>query len=597
MNIVTPPLPNRRINQLHESISAETGNTGRSSSSSSFTTVPLHQDKRFGSIDYLNKEILASRRAPDLSHSSVTTVMRRSCMRSGSYSRDTAATSLNSAAPLNSTPLEAIQSNSSASMEKLLMEEERIVFEGFSTGDALPINKWDDSRSKSDSSIGNAASRLTPPVRFMMGTSEHSAKTATSFGAKSHTPSVTWKACIDTSSSHRTLHSDNKVDSDDSDDDENNHDLDEDDDDDDDSQVSILVDDDVSACIDNDASNSDTNESESDGDTDMDLFDKLYAKYNSSAILESDEIDVDDDEDDEENEGDEAVAMKQASESSKSISMGKIDDEETLKERLLEKMKAKLQKESNPVYTEDESQYDYGATNDIEDDIAFTMYSFGNVDKFTPLPPERMARKQRSFCRRDGQGHNSLLKSAVMAAMESNDDDDEFNGDPNNPFAFRNRRNSCNSTNSGTVSIQSMQDTLRNSCGDYSSRKRARRTARTNSNRVPTTTPEDAAAIQNASHLMESLCVGFKSAGSNHATTVSFPSSTVSSSHSEQHDTITGSLMYLANGSSFNENNSRKHESFFRSPPIRRVSRKKSYDAGISDDFDSEGNFTDEDDF
>lgn len=46
-----------------------------------------------------------------------------------------------------------------------------------------------------------------------------------------------------------------------------------------------------------------------------------------------------------------------------------------------------------------------------------------------PMSPERMARKQRSLSRRNGEGHSSLLKSAVLASMDSlelsEDEEDE----------------------------------------------------------------------------------------------------------------------------------------------------------------------------
>ena len=42
-----------------------------------------------------------------------------------------------------------------------------------------------------------------------------------------------------------------------------------------------------------------------------------------------------------------------------------------------------------------------------------------------PMPADRLARKQRSFSRRGGVGHSQLLKSAVMAAMDVLDSEDE----------------------------------------------------------------------------------------------------------------------------------------------------------------------------
>jgi trimeric autotransporter adhesin len=408
------------------------------------------------------------------------------------------------------------------------------------------------------------------------------------------------------------------------------------------------------------------------------------------------------------------------------------EDEEAMKERLREQMRKQFQQASEePDYSDDEAMYEYGETNDIDIDqqnrtivslsgdgnttgtttVTTTGRSvdgrgvlgptnsfhafFGNVnDKYPPMPADRLARKQRSFSRRGGEGHNALLKSAVMAAMESNDDDDfddnntdyyynnttnGTNGCPpppsnkkvTNPYSFRNRRNSCQSTNSGTLSIQSMQDALRQDnsshhqpMSDYSSRKRARRATRTNSSRSTTVqTPEDVAAIQNASNLMETLCF---TGATNNNNTSKFPLQHVSISgatdgihhHTMSNDgtiggmtitlsaptfdvnssTTTGSNNVNNNGGlslmtspssmsdSGNSSSSPRHGTtsttgtttlttsatttmttrsssnpgggggFIRSPPVRRVSRKKSYDGRISDDFDSE-EFTDDDDF
>lgn len=78
---------------------------------------------------------------------------------------------------------------------------------------------------------------------------------------------------------------------------------------------------------------------------------------------------------------------------------------------------------------------------------------------FPPIPADRQARKQRSFHRRGGEGHGTLLRAAVMASMEDGirDSDDDNGG----------RQSSRNSS----ISLQSLQEALSETT---SPRKRAR---------------------------------------------------------------------------------------------------------------------------
>jgi hypothetical protein len=155
-----------------------------------------------------------------------------------------------------------------------------------------------------------------------------------------------------------------------------------------------------------------------------------------------------------------------------------------------------------------------------------------NEADYPPMPADRQARKQRSFKRRGGAVHASLLKSAVMASMAEYDSSDDVGSVPN-------RRGSCQSS----ISLQSLQDALRT---DTSPRKRARRGRR----------------------------MGQDNEGDD------------DDDNDENDDINEASNMFDTLRMSSGPTSARK-EPVRREPPARRVSRKTSYDSRVSD-FDSE---------
>jgi hypothetical protein len=70
-----------------------------------------------------------------------------------------------------------------------------------------------------------------------------------------------------------------------------------------------------------------------------------------------------------------------------------------------------------------ESTASCGATDD--------SYSYPELNEcdFPPIPADRQALKQRSFCRRGGEGHSSLLRAAVMASMDSQEEQGDSGDD------------------------------------------------------------------------------------------------------------------------------------------------------------------------
>lgn len=151
----------------------------------------------------------------------------------------------------------------------------------------------------------------------------------------------------------------------------------------------------------------------------------------------------------------------------------------------------------------------------------------------SPLPADRLARKQRLFLRRGGACHSALLQSAVMACMSSPKDDE---GKP------------------GFSSLDSQL--LTSSSGDASSpRKRLRRTDK------PKAAVVDDKVIAGASVLLASLSMSPLDANS--------ASTRMTSAGSSHHDRLSD---------------------FKRAPPIRRVSRRKSYTSVASgaSDYDDE---------
>lgn len=95
-------------------------------------------------------------------------------------------------------------------------------------------------------------------------------------------------------------------------------------------------------------------------------------------------------------------------------------------------------------------------------------YEIENSDNECLLPPDRMARKQRSFHRRGGESHGNLLKAAVLASMEDFESSSD-EGDDGGAFFRRANHQRCTSN----LSLQSLQEALEKE--GISPRKRARR--------------------------------------------------------------------------------------------------------------------------
>ena len=151
----------------------------------------------------------------------------------------------------------------------------------------------------------------------------------------------------------------------------------------------------------------------------------------------------------------------------------------------------------------------------------------------SPLPADRLARKQRLFVRRGGACHSALLQSAVMACMSSPKDDE---GKP----GFSSLDAQLMTTSSGETS---------------SPRKRLRRTDKPKS-------AVDENVIAGASVLLASLSMSPLDANSS--------STRKTGPGSSHHDRFSGD--------------------FKRAPPVRRVSRRKSYTSVASgaSDYDDE---------
>jgi hypothetical protein len=177
----------------------------------------------------------------------------------------------------------------------------------------------------------------------------------------------------------------------------------------------------------------------------------------------------------------------------------------------------------------------YGYEDRISSEVQFQKDSFPQGPG-SPLPADRLARKQRVFNRRGGACHSALLHSAVMACMSSPKDDDD-------KPSF------------------SVMDTSAHHDGPPSPRKRLRRSDKA---RMAT----DESMITGASALLASLSMSpLESSASN---------GTNSSSHHER----------------------KKGEEFERRPPVRRVSRRKSYQTAASNASDYDDNeFADLDDY
>ena len=176
--------------------------------------------------------------------------------------------------------------------------------------------------------------------------------------------------------------------------------------------------------------------------------------------------------------------------------------------------------------TEISTYADAAAYYGYEDRIASEILDSFPEGPGSPLPADRLARKQRLFLRRGGACHSSLLQSAVMACMSSPKDDE---GKP----GFSSLDSAILTSSSGEAST--------------SPRKRLRRTDK------PKAVVDDK-VVAGASVLLASLSMS--------------PLDSSASSH--HHD--------------------RMSSDFKRAPPIRRVSRRKSYNSVASgaSDYDDE---------
>ena len=184
--------------------------------------------------------------------------------------------------------------------------------------------------------------------------------------------------------------------------------------------------------------------------------------------------------------------------------------------------------EDNEIMNEspDDNYADAAAYYGYEDRISSEIMDNFPEGPGSPLPADRLARKQRLFVRRGGHCHSALLQSAVMACMSSPKDDE---GKP------------------GFSSLDSSLLTSSSSGENSSPRKRLRRTDKPKA-------AVDEKVIAGASVLLASLSMSPLDA---HST----------SSH---HD--------------------RFSSDFKRAPPVRRVSRRKSYTSVASgaSDYDDE---------
>ena len=156
------------------------------------------------------------------------------------------------------------------------------------------------------------------------------------------------------------------------------------------------------------------------------------------------------------------------------------------------------------------------------------------------MPPGRLTPK-RTFSRRNGAGHSHLLKSAVMAAMETQDNESL---DGTGIRAGRSRRDSL-------ISLQDSLAATHDGHGAASPRKRARLKS------VTTTSDNEDELINDASDLFGSMC-------------------NVERDEEDEQEPA--------------------KKDFARKAPIRRVSRRTSYDSRISDDMSDLDGLSDFDD-
>lgn len=189
--------------------------------------------------------------------------------------------------------------------------------------------------------------------------------------------------------------------------------------------------------------------------------------------------------------------------------------------------------ETEPVSTYADAAAFYGYEDRISSEILDSFPEAGGVPG-SPLPADRLARKQRLFLRRGGACHSTLLQSAVMACMSSPKDDE---GKP------------------GFSSLDSSASLLTSSSGEASTtspRKRLRRTDR------PKAIVDDK-VVAGASVLLASLSMSPLDAS-------------------------------MSGSAGASDHHRRSSPDFKRAPPIRRVSRRKSYNSVASgaSDYDDE---------
>lgn len=200
------------------------------------------------------------------------------------------------------------------------------------------------------------------------------------------------------------------------------------------------------------------------------------------------------------------------------------------------------------------------------------------IADYPPMPADRQARKQRSFRRRGGAVHASLLKSAVLASMSLEFDDSGEDNDNSGDGTTRNgiyRRGGVVSTTSA-ISLQSLQDALR---AETSPRKRARRGRRTSEEAAQEDDDEDEddAADDNNNNKSNNNRINHEDDDGDD------DASNDVDEASNMFDTLRMSGAAITTAATAAVAVPPRRE-----PPARRVSRKTSYDSRVSDYDDSE---------
>jgi hypothetical protein len=221
---------------------------------------------------------------------------------------------------------------------------------------------------------------------------------------------------------------------------------------------------------------------------------------------------------------------------------------------------------------------DYFPTEVVDDDSFYPIMGMTSSSSTSsllvpgsPLPAERLARKQRLFVRRGGHCHASLLQSAVMACMSSPKDDDED-------------KPAWDYSSDHTSTTTTTMDAAAIATGTTSPRKRLRRTDRPravfhseimNDDDADNNNDNDDANNERKDEAEEEGIAG---------ASMLLASLTMS-------PLCGGGTMHSANSIGSGTSSSRRDGNFSRAPPIRRVSRKKSYTSvasGASGDYEEE---------